>query len=455
MKKILLLAVAALFIGLSVNAQGTAKRPLTRIEFLFDASQSMWAKWESSTKMEVSKKLLSDLVDSLKKVDNLELALRVYGHQKNYPPQDCDDTKLEVEFGPYNHKAIKDKVNGLTPSGTTPIALSLMACENDFPTKSSRNIIILITDGKEECGGDPCAVSLALQRKGIVLKPFIIGVGLDVNIKSAFECMGKFYDAATEASFKNILNIVISQALNNTSAQVNILDKYNKPVETNIDYTLYDSNSGVVKYNYIHTLNTKGNPDTLYLDPITTYKLVVHSIPPVEKDGITLSAGTHNTIGINAPTGYLNLKLDGRSDYGDLKCIVRKANEFKTLNVQSFGRTERYLDGKYDLEILTVPRTYIPKVDVSQASTTTIEIPKPGLVSLVLPGEGYGSIFLENKGKLEWVLNLDEFSLNQSYTLQPGTYRVAWRRRNASETLYTVEKTFTIESVKSVLLNLR
>jgi Ca-activated chloride channel family protein len=225
LKKLCTIALLLAFTGI-LQAQPLSKgvKQLTRIEFVFDSSQSMWSRWESSTKMDVSKNLLCNLIDSLRKIDNLELALRVYGHQKNYPPQDCDDTKLEVPFGPLNHKRIKDKVNSLSPSGTTPIALSLIACENDFPDRNARNIIILITDGKEECGGDPCAVSLALQRKGIVLKPFIIGVGLDVTTKSAFDCMGKYYDASTEAAFKNILNIVISQALNNTSAQVNILD---------------------------------------------------------------------------------------------------------------------------------------------------------------------------------------------------------------------------------------
>ena len=68
----------------------------TRILFLFDASQSMTARWQSDTKFEIAKKLLSEMVDSLQRVGNLELALRVYGHQKPFPPQDCDDTKLEI-----------------------------------------------------------------------------------------------------------------------------------------------------------------------------------------------------------------------------------------------------------------------------------------------------------------------------------------------------------------------
>ena len=74
------------------KAQFSKDQP-TRILFLFDASQSMIAKWESNTKFEVARRLLGNMVDSLQRLDNLELALRVYGHTKHYPPQDCDDTR--------------------------------------------------------------------------------------------------------------------------------------------------------------------------------------------------------------------------------------------------------------------------------------------------------------------------------------------------------------------------
>lgn len=434
---------------------GQSNKPLTRILFVFDSSQSMWGAFEGTTRIDVAKTVVNELIDSLRKVDNIELALRVYGHQKHYPPQDCDDSKLEVPFMPLNHKRIKDKINELRPSGTTPIAMSLIESEKDFPDKKSRNIIILITDGKEECGGDPCKVSAALQSKNIVLKPFVIGIGLDNSLKSAFDCIGKFYDARDTESFRNILNIVISQALNNTSAQVNILDRFGKPTETNLPFTLYNTTTGLPVYNYVHTLNAKGNPDTLYLDPLVTYRLVVHTIPAVEKTGITLTPGIHNTIGIDAPTGYLLLALDNRSDYGDLKCIVRQANYYNTLNVQSFGTVNRYLTGLYDLEVLTLPRTYINKIEVSQNTTTTIKIPKPGIVTIISSTEGYGAILQDNKGILEHVCNLNEYQANQTITLQPGRYKLVYRRRATNETLFGVEKSFVVEEGKSTVVSVK
>ena len=315
-----------------------------------------------------------------------------------------------------------------------------------------RNIVILITDGIEECDGDPCAVSLRLQQKGIILKPFIIGVGLNESYKNAFGCVGKFYDASNEESFKNILNIVISQALNNTTAQVNLLDQIGKPTETDVNMTFYDETSGLIKYDWIHTLNNKGLPDTLVIDPLGTYHLVVSTIPPVEKHGITLTPGKHTIIALDAPQGYLALKV-AYNNYKSLKCIVRKHGDMNTLTVQDFSQTEKYLIGKYDLEILTLPRILLSSVDVAQSRTTTIEIPQAGLAVISKPGEGAGSIFLEEKGTLVWVCNLQENLTQENLVLQPGSYRVEWRSKNAKESIYTEQRQFKVESGSTVSIH--
>jgi len=123
------------------------KPKLTRILFLFDASQSMYGKWESDLKINVAKNIMFELLDSLKNTQNVEFALRVFGHTKPFPPQDCDDSRLEVAFAQNNIEKIKNRIRSLVPSGTTPIAYSLELAAGDFPPcEDCRNIIILITD---------------------------------------------------------------------------------------------------------------------------------------------------------------------------------------------------------------------------------------------------------------------------------------------------------------------
>ncbi|MBL4625630.1 MAG: VWA domain-containing protein [Flavobacteriales bacterium] len=443
--------------GFQLSAQ-IQEAPLTRILFIYDASNSMNGRWETGVKHKIAEKLLSQTLDSLKGAPNLELALRVYGHQKYYKHgQDCEDTKLEVPFAPDNGDKISKTLRLIDPKGTTLIAYSLEQAANDFPPYNGkvRNIIILITDGIEECDGDPCAISLALQSKGIILKPFVIGVGLDVKFAKTFDCVGTYYDAADETTFKNVINIVISQAMNTTTAQVNLLDVNGLPNETNVNMTFYNHTTGAIEYNYIHTINHKGNPDTLPLNVAVTYDMVVHTIPQVRKDSITLTAGIHNIIAAETPQGRLELKLSGNTtQYKNLQAIVRQKGKCETLNLQGFRGTERYLVGRYDLEIPTLPRIYIEDVKISQSTTTTVEIPKPGLATFLASNIGYGSLYLENNGKLEWIYNFKDNMTRETMALQPGYYRIIWRPLSAKESIFTIERSFQIKSGSSTQIKL-
>jgi len=131
--------------------------------------------------------------------------------------------RLEVAFGKLNHAMIQEKLMALKPLGTTLIAYSLQEAAYDFPKdERSRNIVILITDGLEECDGDPCAVSEALQKRGVILKPSIIGVGLDKEYGKHFECIGRFFRRQPPNKVcDDVLRVVISQAINSTTVQVN------------------------------------------------------------------------------------------------------------------------------------------------------------------------------------------------------------------------------------------
>lgn len=430
----------------------------TRILFIFDDSYSMYGNWNTGMKIEIAQKLMSEFLDSLKGTKNLEIALRCYGHQTPFrPTRNCEDSKLEVPFAPVatNAKIVKDRINKLAPTGTTPIAYSLEQCAADFPEKPNvRNVVILITDGIEECGGDPCAVSKALQSKNIFLRPFVIGIGLDVKFADVFGCMGKFYDVSNEANFKNVLKLVMIEALSQTTVQVNLNNIAKKPLETDVTMTFYEQKSGKIKYDYVHTLNHRGNPDTLVLDPELTYKLVVHTIPSVVKENITIEKGKHNTIVLDAPQGMLNIQVTGNSPNKNLNFLVKQKTGKGTLNVQDIGKPEKYIVGKYDIEILTLPRIKLTDVEIKQSSTNLLKIPAAGQVLISKGADGYGSIYLEEGKKLTWVCNLLSGPQNDLIYLQPGNYRSEFRAATQPESEKTVEKKFTIESEKTISLKL-
>lgn len=429
---------------------------LTRILFILDASNSMNAKWGDQTRIESAKELLAKAVDSLRGSANLEIALRVYGHQSPITAtyQDCNDTKLEVPFGKDNYDRIKARVKSIMAKGTTPIARSLEAAAEDFPDMNSRNIIILITDGLEACDNDPCVIAKKLHDKGVKVTPFVIGLGLDLSYLEQFKCIGSYSEAETKDAFRSVLSSVINKALVNTTVQINLNNINGVPVETDVTLFMYEAGTKRLVYTFEHTINRFGNPDTVVMDPAFKYDMVVNTIPKVEVKNITLKKNTHNTIVANAPQGFIRFRFTNATKAYNVTARITQPGKPITLNTQQVGVTDKYIVGKYEVEILTLPRIY-QTVDVTQSSTTTIDIPAPGILNYSAGKPFVGQLFVINENNVpEWVCNLDQSTQSGILQLLPGQYRIVYRPKHLRSTTYTIQKEFRITSNKTTPINL-
>lgn len=454
--QILLLLLFSTSLSTQAQLKNAYAGKKTRILFLLDGSGSMVAQMGNTDRWSASMRIMNRVVDTLRGVENLEIGLRVFGHNKPNNMRDCNDTKLEVPFAENNHKAFLTRLKQIKPLGYTSITQSLLAAAKDFPTdKTARNIIILVTDGIEECNGDPCAVSAELQKKGIILQPFIIGIGTDEEtFRKTYSCAGRYFNAQSEEELQKVFGVILSQALNNTSAQFNLLDAQNLPRETNVPITIYDANTGVLVENIIHTMNGKANPDTVYLDPVRKYNIVVHTLPQITKNNIEIVPGRHNIIPVETPQGDLALKIGGITKYGRLQAIVRKAGDMQTITAQEFNTNLRLLTGDYDLEILSTPRLYLKNVNIKQNRTTTIEIPAPGQLQLTIGKDLVAEIFQLKDNKMEWVMNIDGSKSLQYFAMQPGEYKILYRVKSETRTLYSKTKDFKITTGSSTPITL-
>lgn len=442
--------------GLSLHAQAPKTAPLTRILFVFDASNSMVSKHNNTSRIEGAKILFHKFIDSLSKQKNYQFALRMYGHTVKYPPGDCKDSKLVVPFSAKsNIDLIKQKVNEAKPTGITPIEHSLTEAANDFPDAKAKNMIILITDGIEECGGDPCAARQKLMEKGIVFKPFIIGIGLSPAQIKTFECVGTYFDFDDEKTFKNITETIQTQKLKKTTAQVNLLDSKGKPTETDVNMTFYDVNKKKYVYNYMHTLNKYSNPDTLYIDDYPTYKVIVHTIPQKESNEVKLTVGKHTTIPVETPQGSMIItRPNGIFNFNEkIKYIVRHVNQMPTLHVQSINTLEKYIVDSYDIEILTIPRIYLNAIKIEQSKLNEIVIPNAGMVQVKCLEAGDGAIFMQINGKFERLINLSNQTI-QNFYMQPGNYVIEWRSKSLKGSIYTIEKKFNVKPDQTTVVEM-
>ena len=424
----------------------------TRILFLLDASGSMLEQWErpNQTRWSVAKSILTKLVDSLGQNTKLELGLRVYGHRSPQEIKNCKDTWLEVPFRARSHTAIIQKLSEIKPKGVTPITYSLEQAANDFPSNAGyRNIVILITDGIESCGGDLCATSRALQKKGVFLRPYIIGLGLKTEI--SLECAGKYIDADTPGKFNDVLNEAIETSFAKTTVSVQIMDANNQPTETNVNVSFLNSLTGIPMYDFVHYRDQQGNPDTVQIDPVVDYDLVVNTIPPVVKTNIALNIGKHNVLTIPAPQGNVVIRQEGRRD-NNLQAVVRVKGKTELIHTQASNETVRYLTGSYEVETLTLPRRVFD-VSIQPNKTETILLPSPGIVNFNTTSTGYGSLYeMKTDGTQAWVCNINNLRHEFTLSLLPGQYKIVFRVKQTAGSKYTAFKKFTVKSGATLTL---
>jgi Ca-activated chloride channel homolog len=397
-----------------------------RILFLLDGSGSMNTPWDGDLRINVAKRKLANLVDSMKNNAKVEFAL--------------------------NHAALKQKVFSIQPKGITPIAYSLEQATKDFPNDPNgeyRNIIIMITDGVESCKGDPCAISIGLQRKGIFLKPFIIGLGVGKDFGKAFECIGKAFDARSGGEFGQLLGTIIRQSIGKTTITVELLDNESRAVEKDVNMTFYNSITGKAVYELVHYRDKKGKTDTLQIDPLATYDLIINTIPQVRKEDITGEGGRHNTISVKTPQGTLNLQMKSASEYATpLIATIRQNGKTQTIHNQKIGDTEKYLVGKYEIEIPTIPRTILKDIEIKQGETNTVQIGQPAVLNLKNLYDGFLSFYRidETTAVQEWVYNLDIEGSTMNVTMQAGKYKMVFRAKEAQGSNYTIIKTFSLSA---------
>ncbi|QIX60153.1 VWA domain-containing protein [Hymenobacter lutimineralis] len=422
----------------------------TRILFVLDASGSMQAPWEGQQRWDIAKDLLSKMVDSLNAYPNLELALRAYGHQHDNKENNCEDSRLEVPFARKNAGAIKQRLQQLKPQGNTPITYSLQQSAGDFPAdKAARNVLILITDGLESCKGDPCATSLALQRKRIFLKPFVIGIGAEREFGKQLECLGTYYNAADVKTFRTILNDVIAQTLARTTVAVNLTDDLGRGVESNVNMTFINNVTETPEYNYIHWRDQKGQPDVLDVDPLQSYDLVINTVPAVRHQNLAIKPGKANVLNFKVPQGTLVLQGPQLTPnpYGRVQAVVRQAGNPATLISRSFGTRQKLLAGNYEVELLTLPRQ-LRRVTITQGRETVVTYDAPGTLNIISDLKGYGSIYRLNSDDTQtWLYNLPEGASSKiNLPMQPGTYRLVFRTSTATGSKFTDTRSFTIKS---------
>ncbi len=198
---------------LAVTATGERLEPIaapSQIELILDVSGSMKRRIEGREMMATAKDVMSQIIKELP--DNARVAMRFYGHRiREGRPGDCQDTELVFPFGKIDKPRMLARVQALKALGTTPIAYTLRQVAKDFGSAPGEKLVILVTDGKEECGGNPSAVVQEFVAKGIKIRLNIVGFALaEAAVRTEMDRVakitgGKFYDAQNAKALRQAI----------------------------------------------------------------------------------------------------------------------------------------------------------------------------------------------------------------------------------------------------------
>jgi Ca-activated chloride channel homolog len=176
---------AALALILSSILSSAAWAEGQRVILVLDASGSMWGQINGRAKMDIAKDVVGKVLSTWKPEDDIGLV--VYGHREK---GSCTDIETMLPPGPLSINDFMSPVKALSPKGKTPMTQAVRQAAEALKYTEQQSTVILVSDGLETCGADPCAVARELERSGVNLTVHTVGFGLDdKNAIAQLKCM--------------------------------------------------------------------------------------------------------------------------------------------------------------------------------------------------------------------------------------------------------------------------
>ncbi|MDX1917954.1 MAG: VWA domain-containing protein [Candidatus Caenarcaniphilales bacterium] len=187
----------------------------------------------ANSKMLLAKQVLESVLSKIS--PDVEVGLRVYGSTRNGgdPVVACQDSVLLVPPGRGNRRQIVNSLRELKPTGATPISYAMRRAVEDLRGISTdKKSVVLISDGLDTCGFDPCSLARSFSDTGVKVQFNVVGFGIsdDPAAQNQLQCIaantdGKFYAADTASELTESLTDGFQYFNKNVTGQIQEIKK--------------------------------------------------------------------------------------------------------------------------------------------------------------------------------------------------------------------------------------
>jgi Mg-chelatase subunit ChlD len=181
------------------------------IDLVVDTSGSMRKRLGDRTRIDIAKDVLTRLVREDLPVGT-QVALRQFP-----PPSDPCGSLLLTPLGPLEPASVVGTIAGLTApkDARTPLARAIAAVADDLEGATGRRIVVVVSDGRESCKGDPAAEVKRLRAAGYEVTLNVVGLTLDRASRKGIARLadlggGSYFDASDAESLGAALRAAVS-----------------------------------------------------------------------------------------------------------------------------------------------------------------------------------------------------------------------------------------------------
>jgi len=202
---VIILASMSLSFASETRAEGNV------LYFILDASGSMWERAGGKPRIVIAKETLSNLIEQTPA--QIRAGVTVYGHRRKGDCSDIEEIVSLKNLDPMAKFRAKERISSINAMGKTPITDSIQQTVDRLKGEEGESTIVLISDGLESCGKDPCALTRKLKSAGINFVMHVVGFGLMDHQKKKLACIadageGTFFTADNASDLLEALTVV-------------------------------------------------------------------------------------------------------------------------------------------------------------------------------------------------------------------------------------------------------
>lgn len=153
---------------------------------VFDASGSMALFRDGRPKMVTARKAAREVLPELTR--DRPTGLVTYSGGQGLA---CADVILRLRPRPDSGEAIASQLDGIEPNGATPLSPAVKLATSTLKEIGTPGVVVLVTDGLENCGHDACALGEQLKRDAYDVKIHVISFYLHGRAIDKITCLAK------------------------------------------------------------------------------------------------------------------------------------------------------------------------------------------------------------------------------------------------------------------------